>query len=146
MIDSKYQLIRRRSETLVIHCVDHRFQDAFEKYIKDGLKIAVFNPLVIAGGALGIASDHYAKFGYIWDQVDFFINERGINRIILINHEDCLWYKYEHPDFLREKLREQGRSDLKKAAGNIRYKHPDVDIIIIWAAIEGNNINFEKLK
>lgn len=145
MTGANYQLIKSRSETLVIHCVDHRFQDAFKKYINEELKIAVFNPLVIAGGALGVASDHYAKFGYIWDQVDFFINERGINRIILINHEDCLWYGYEHPDFSREKLREQGRSDLKKAAGNIKYKQPNVEIIMIWAAIDGDNIRFEKL-
>ena len=145
MTGKKYELANKRSEALVIHCLDHRFQGAFAKYIEDELEIKVFNPIVVAGGALPIASDHYAKFGYIWDQVDFFVNEVGISRIILINHQDCLWYKYEHPDYTEQGLIDLGSSDLKEAAGNIKYKHPGIEIIPVWAAVEGNEIKFERL-
>jgi carbonic anhydrase len=118
MTDKSYTPTNKPSDALVIHCVDHRFQQAFNKFIGDELKIAVFNPIVIAGGALAVSSDHFAKFGYIWDQVDLFVKEKGVNRIILINHEDCAWYKYENPGLKPDELKELGRSDLSRAAAN----------------------------
>jgi hypothetical protein len=141
----KYTAQNRPSDTLIIHCVDHRFQQAFNRFIGDELKIAVFNPIIIAGGALAVSSDHFAKFGYIWDQVDLFVKEKGITRIILINHEDCAWYKHEHPGLNPAELKELGRSDLSGAAANIRDKYPDVELMLFWAELSGDSIRFNQI-
>jgi hypothetical protein len=146
LMGEKYRAQKKPSDTLIIHCVDHRFQEAFGEFISEELGIEVFNPVIIAGGALALSSDHFAKFGYIWDQVDFFIGDRGVKRVILINHEDCAWYEYEHPDFQPNELKELGRSDLSGAAANIRDKHPNVEIISFWAELSGESIRFKKIE
>ena len=140
-----YPIQNRPSDALIIHCVDDRFQDAFERFIAEELKIFVYNPIVIAGGALALASDHFARFGYIWDQIEFFIGDRGINRVILINHEDCAWYGFEHPDFKPGELKDRGRTDLSAAAANIRDKFPQVEVICFWAELSGESISFHKI-
>jgi len=140
-----YPIQNRQSDALIIHCVDHRFQDAFDKFIAEELKISIYNPIVIAGGALALSSDHFAKFGYIWDQIGFFIGDRGINRVILINHEDCAWYGFEHPDFKPDELKDLGKTDLTDAAANIRDKFPEVEVICFWAELSGESIRFHKI-
>jgi hypothetical protein len=140
-----YTPTSKPSDTLVIHCVDHRFQEAFRKFIVGELGIEVFNPIVIAGGALAVGSDHFEKFGYIWDQVDLFVKEKGINRIILVNHEDCAWYKHEHPGLNPDELKDLGRSDLSRAAANIRDKHPGVELMLFWAELSGDSIRFDQI-
>lgn len=142
MTGKNYAPTNKPSDTLIIHCADHRFQGAFKKFIAEDLGISVFNPIVIAGGALALSSDHFEKFGYIWDQIDFFIEDRGIRRVILINHEDCAWYQYEHPDSKPDELKELGRSDLSTAAANVRDKHPGVEISLFWAELNGDKITF----
>jgi len=140
--NKKYEPMNMPSDTLVIHCVDHRFQEAFRKFIAEELGIAVFNPVVIAGGALAVASDHFAKFGYIWDQIDFFITMGGVKRVVLINHDDCLWYKKEKPGLEKPELRESGKNDLVRAAINIGERYPAVEIIPVWAELDGSNVSF----
>lgn len=145
MANEKYEPTNIPSDTLVIHCVDHRFQEAFREYITGKLGIGVYNPVVIAGGAFALSSDHFAKFGYIWDQIEFFVSERGVNRIILINHEDCIWYRYEHPELESGELNGLGRSDLSRAAANIKDKHPGIEILLIWAELSGESIRFDQI-
>lgn len=140
-----YALKNKSSDTLVIHCVDHRFQEAFQEFVKDELGIAVFIPVAIAGGAFAISSEHLARFGYIWDQIDFFVTEGGVKRVALINHEDCKWYKKENPDLETSDLKEKGRSDLVQAAINIKDKYPEIEVVSVWAEVSGDSISFSRI-
>ena len=141
----EYYVINRPSDTLVFHCVDHRFQEAFSKYIFKELKIDVFNPIVIAGGAYALCNNGGNKHGFIWDQIDFFIDKAGIKRIVLINHDDCKWYKLENPDLGITELENKGKSDLALASAKIKEKYPGIEIISVWAKLSGDMVKFYKM-
>jgi hypothetical protein len=143
--NKRYELMNMPSDTLVIHCVDHRFQGAFRKFIVGELGIEVFNPMVIAGGAFAIGSEHYSRYGYIWDQIDYFIKVGGVKKLVLINHEDCKWYGNEFPDLEKSKLKEKGKIDLTRAAKNVGEKYPGVEVISFWAELSADKINFKKI-
>jgi hypothetical protein len=144
-MERSYAPTNKPSDTLVIHCVDHRFQEAFKEFITKEMGIAVFNPVVIAGGAFAIGSEHLARFGYIWDQIDYFITEGGARRVVLINHDDCRWYKRENPDLETSDLKEKGKADLLRAAINIKEKYPGIEVVSVWAELSGDSIRFNKI-
>jgi len=145
MTANDYFMINRPSDTLVFHCVDHRFQEAFRKYIFKELSIDVYNPVVIAGGAYAICNDGDKNYEYIWDQIDFFIEKGGIKRLILINHEDCKWYGKENPNLESSDLKEKGKFDLLRAANKVKVKYPGVEVISVWAELSGESIRFHKI-
>ena len=126
--------------------MDHRFQAAFREFITNELGIEFYNPVAIAGGALAIGSENYSFFGYIWNQIEYFVRQAGLKKLVLINHEDCKWYEYEHPDFSASELKSRGRSDLQDAVQNIKTKYPSVEIIIAWAWIKEGLIKFAVLE
>jgi len=146
MMERNFKLQKSKSDTLAIYCADHRFQEAFSEFITDKLGIGVFNPLVIAGGAFALSSENFDRYGYIWDQVDYFVTTGGVKRVILINHEDCKWYKKENPDLSSSNLKETGKTDLSVAAKNIAAKYPEVDITSVWAELSGELVSFHKIE
>jgi hypothetical protein len=83
---------------IVIHCSDPRFQDAFQKFIEGtlGLEKGKYIPFVVAGGAGALARpDSLPKeFKFMKERLELFREHfKSIDRIILINHEDCAYYK-----------------------------------------------------
>ena len=84
-------------EAIVIHCSDPRFQKAFREFINTELKLpeGEYVPLVISGG-VGSLSEPLKlpkEFKFVKERIELFIKQfDSIKRIILINHEDCLYY------------------------------------------------------
>ncbi|UCC81138.1 MAG: hypothetical protein JSW64_07215 [Candidatus Zixiibacteriota bacterium] len=145
MINRGYAPTNKPSDTLVIHCVDHRFQEAFKEFITNEMGIAVFNPVVIAGGAFAVSSEHLSRYSYIWDQIDFFVTAGGVKRVVLINHGDCKWYIKENPDLEISDLKEKGKTDLARAANNVREKYPGIEVVSVWSELSGDSIRFQRI-
>lgn len=142
-----YPINARTSEAVVIHCADPRFQIPFRRFIIEDLGIRSYSPLVIGGGAhsLGAKSKLPESFRIVWEQMEFFINVSGLHRVILINHEDCLWYKKMESDLAAEQLKDKGRKDLRISAETIAAKFPEVRIETFWAALNDGQVSFEKV-
>ena len=141
----EYPLVTSSPEAIVIHCVDQRFQDAFNKFVVGEMGISVYVPIAIAGGALAISSDHISYFGYIWDQIDFFIS-LGVKKLVLINHDDCRWYQKEHPKLDNPHLVNKGRSDLELAVVKAKEKYPDIEVTAVWAEKLNSAVKFHIIK
>jgi len=87
-----------RPQAIIVYCSDPRFQTAFEQFIaKDlGLAKGQFIPLVVAGGAGVLAHPESLpkEFKFMRDRFELFRKHyASIKRIVLINHEDCAYYK-----------------------------------------------------
>ncbi len=87
-----------RPQAIVVYCSDPRFQTAFEQFIEKDLGLAKgqFIPLVIAGGAGVLAHPESLpkEFKFMRDRFELFRrNHDSVRRIVLINHEDCAYYK-----------------------------------------------------
>ena len=87
-----------RPVAIVVYCSDPRFQNAFDQFIEKtlGLRKGEFVPLVVAGGAGTLASPLQLpkEFKFMKDRLELLREHfPSIRRVILINHEDCAYYK-----------------------------------------------------
>ena len=92
---SAYRANKQPAGAIVVHCADPRFQDAFREFVHARLGIANYIPLVVGGGIhpFGVEQKMPVNFEAVRFQIEFFIRKTGVKDLIIINHEDCLWYK-----------------------------------------------------
>jgi len=113
------QIKRSETSVLVIHCGDYRFQTAFQEFLNEGLALAGdYDLLVIPGGPLSLTLlDYLPKFSWTsWKWLRFFIERHGIRRVVLIQHQDCAWYKTMplHLHAPSAELRDRQEQDLSR--------------------------------
>jgi hypothetical protein len=135
----------KATETVVISCSDHRFQAHFDQFIRDGLKIDSFGRFALPGGPqFLLAADvpMFEKAGRRW--VKFLTRNVGIQQIICLAHEDCLWYKdITVGHFTLPLLKERQMGDLRKARLVLQEMFPRVSVRIFYADTrEDNKIPF----
>ncbi len=90
------QLNRADTDVLAVHCGDHRFQAGFHEFLNQGLNLNEnYHLLVLPGGPQSLTLVEYLpKFSWAsWKWLRFFAEQHDIQRLILIQHQDCGWYK-----------------------------------------------------
>lgn len=142
-----YRVSRAPAEAIVIHCGDPRFQEAFRQFVTRELGIRNYVPIIIGGGihALGMQSLMPKNFKILWEQIKFFVKEAGVRQVIIINHEDCAWYKKMkgfHPTI---RLPIKGKLDLRTATETILRDFTGVSVRTFWAGLEGDVISFSEV-
>jgi len=99
-------------EAVVVYCGDPRFQTAFELFTERelGLQKGQFIPLVIGGGAGVLANPERLpkEFKFMKDRFELIHRYfPSIKRVVLINHEDCMYYRMlaeKIPGFLTDHM------------------------------------------
>ena len=109
-------------ETLVVHCIDYRLQGILDKWLKSNLPVQSYDRVAVAGGVNDVF--------YVIKQVDVAVRLHSIERVILINHEDCGAYG-ETGDYKRHK------SDLEEAVRKIEALFPDLDVETYYLHLDG---------
>ena len=137
------------NEALAIHCSDHRFQEGFREFLSEGLGLTSYSIIAIPGGgnfpSLTEIMPKYAKAAY--QSMSFMIKRTGARRIILMGHEDCLFFK----DNLRfyfadEHLHEKQLASLRRARKELRERFEEVTFEIYFAdATSDNRIQFLRI-
>jgi hypothetical protein len=84
-------------EAIVVYCGDPRFQEAFDGFIANELKLArgQYIPMIVGGGAGVLAHPEKLpkEFKFMKERLELYAqNIHSIRRVILINHEDCKYY------------------------------------------------------
>lgn len=90
------QVRRGETDTLVIHCGDYRFQSAFQEFLNGSLNLdGNYDLMVIPGGPLSLTLFEYLpKFQWAsWRWLRFFVEQHKVRRLILIQHQDCAFYR-----------------------------------------------------
>ena len=144
----KYRIDEIPASAIVIHCGDPRFQKAFHSFLTEELKLENYIPIVIGGGIHSFGSSTFLpkNFKVLWEQIKFFVKEKGVKRIVIINHADCQWYQKLQGFALKIPLAEKLRSDLKSAASIISEDFLGVGVDTYYADLKGKDIIFEEVK
>ena len=114
-------------ETLVVHCIDYRLQGYLNKWLEGNFPTQSYDRVAIAGGVNDVF--------YVIRQVDVAVRLHNIEKVILINHEDCGAYG-EAGNYERHK------SDLIEAKRKIETLFPDLDVKTYYLHLDGR---FEKM-
>tara|TARA_B100002051_G_scaffold205581_1_gene196408 strand:+ start:249 stop:653 length:405 start_codon:yes stop_codon:yes gene_type:complete len=80
----------KKYEAMVLSCIDPRFQKPVHKHLKDKKLTGKFSAFTIAGGSIGVTNDKFKKWhSTFWENLETSINLHKINKLIILNHNDC---------------------------------------------------------
>ena len=138
------------NQAMAIHCSDHRFQDAFREFLTEGLGLGSYALIAIPGGghftSLTEIMPKFAKVGF--QSLSFLIQRTGARRIILVGHEDCLFFKEFLGFYFDEAhLHDKQFAGLRKASRALRERFEGQSIELYFAdAGSDNRIQFLKIE
>jgi len=80
----------KKYEAMVLSCIDPRFQPKVYKYLKSKNLIGKYSSFTIAGAGIGVTHKKFKRWhSTFWDNFDASIKLHKINKLIVINHQDC---------------------------------------------------------
>lgn len=109
-------------KALVIHCIDFRFQTYITDWLNTHVGKHTYDRVALAGGVY----DFYT----IFKQVDISNLLHKIEKVILINHEDCGAYGAEG-------TKERHEHDLAEAERKIEAHFPHLDVETYYVRVNG---------
>jgi hypothetical protein len=138
------------NQAVAIHCSDQRFQDAFREFLTEGLGLISYGLIAIPGGghftSLTEIMPKFAKVGF--QSLSFMIERTGARRIILVGHEDCLFFKeFLGFYFTEAHLHDKQFTGLRKAGRALRerFEGQSVELYFADASADGT-VQFLKLE
>jgi hypothetical protein len=93
-----YPLHETPPQAVVIHCSDPHFQPAFRQFVSESLHLheGEYLPLIVPGGAASLSEPLRLPedFKFMKERLEFFLDQfKTVNRVIVVNHEDCPHYR-----------------------------------------------------
>lgn len=124
-------------DVLVVHCSDHRLQAAFYEFLNLKLNLNEnYDLLVLPGGPQCLTLVEYLpKFSWAgWKWVRFLVDSHDLKRLILIQHQDCAWYK-DLPLHLHSSAEPRSRQeeDLRRIGQTLRKERPELALELYYA-------------
>jgi len=113
-------------QTIVVHCIDFRFQTILTDWIYKKIGKDQFDRLSIAGGVKNLP--------YVIEQIEISYRLHHIKEIYLINHEDCGAYG-------EEGTYEKHQEDLGRARQMIRDHFPTLKIFLFYLKLDGQFVD-----
>ena len=130
-------------EAVVVHCGDHRFQQGFREFLAEGLGLGSYALLAIPGGGHFCAMEQlqpkFAKAGL--QSLKFLVKRTAARRIILIGHDDCLFFKEQLQFFFTEAdLNQKQISNLKRARQMVQesFARTAVELFFADTGLDGS--------
>jgi len=118
----------KRAKALIATCIDYRLQDDIDKWISENFESETFDRVSIAGDVKAL--------DVIINQVKVANDLHHIEKVVLINHEDCGAYG-------KDGTPEKHATDLKTAKEKINSLYPDLEVNLYYLHLNGE---FEKIQ
>lgn len=109
-------------QTCIITCIDFRFQEYINKFIEENFPVKSFDKVSLAGGVF--------DFETILKQVEISKSLHHINKVLLINHEDCGAYG-------KSGTFEKHIEDLNAAEKKMEALFPSLDVETYYLHLDG---------
>jgi len=119
--------------TLIVHCIDFRLQKAINKWLEGQDLIGNIDRISIAGGV--------KNQDFVLEQLSVSVRLHGIERVILVNHEDCGAYGPE-ASADSQKETEQHSRDLAAMEQLIRNNFPNIAVEKYFLRLSGEITKF----
>jgi len=106
----------KKTDTIVVSCIDYRLQPHLYQAIRETFNCEKPDIVTIAGGAYALTSGDARKQTVMKD-IELAISAHGVDKIILLNHQDCGKYQSKGHSFSTvDDERAFHREELSKAA------------------------------
>lgn len=132
-----------RIHAAAVYCSDGRVGEHFDDFLQNGLGLPRYDRVALPGGPASLAgySDSTIEAQAVMDELIFLVEAHGLERIVLIQHQACAFYRMRL-GLEGERLRRIQDDDLSRAAQAI-HEHTGVkNIDGFFASLENNSIQF----
>ncbi len=120
--ESKLPYHTQRMHAAAVYCSDGRVCEQYDDFLKNGLNLPRYDRVALPGGPACLAGYTAARLeeAGVLDELKFLVDAHGLQRIVLIQHEDCAFYK-SHLQVREQSLEQLQKADLVRAAHMIRH-------------------------
>ena len=128
-------------KAMVLSCMDPRFQPKVFNYLKKRRLIGQYSAFTIAGAAVGITHNKFKKWHNTFlDNLLTSIQLHKINKLIVINHQDCgaakiANSKKEFNKDIEEEIHKNSFKELKKI---LKKKFPKLYSEFYFMTLKGS--------
>jgi|SRR3990167_5997867 len=109
-------------EACIVTCIDFRLQEHIDKWVGKNFEPRTFDRVALAGGVKNL--------DIILEQIAVSSRLHHIQRVVLINHEDCGAYG-------EVGTQEKHAEDLKNASSQVKEELPDVSVETYYLHLNG---------
>ncbi len=145
--DSTVAFDASRIGAAAIYCSDGRFGEQCDDLLHQGLGLPRYDRLAVPGGPACLAG-HFATYhegDALHAQLEFLIDTHGLQRIVLIAHQDCAYYT-ARLEVSPLGLAEQQLEDLAKATQRVREIRGGLAVQAFFAHRHGQTVSFEQVE
>lgn len=115
-------MAQHTTQALVVHCMDFRLQKFLDDWLQKELGHGQYDRLSLAGSVFDLE--------FVLKQVDISKRLHDIQKVILINHEDCGAYGQAGTP-------ERHAADLRQARQRIQAAWPDLEVMLYYLHLDG---------
>ena len=123
-----------RIRAAAVYCSDGRYGEQFDDLMQTSLKLPRYDRLAVPGGAACLAR-HFAIYREeegVSEQLRFLVKVHGLERVVLIAHEECAFYT-QRLQVSPLQLEAQQQEDMVKAVQRVRTIGPDLLVEVFFA-------------
>ncbi|MEO2018145.1 MAG: carbonic anhydrase [Fuerstiella sp.] len=121
LYESSVRFDANRIRAAAVYCSDGRFGEQFDDLLHNALQLPRYDRLAVPGGAACLAGHFttYREDEGVFAQLRFLVNVHGLERVVLIAHENCAFYS-ERLRVSPLQLETEQREDIRKAVRKVR--------------------------
>lgn len=134
----------QRMHAAAVYCSDGRVTKQYDDFLQTGLGLPHYDRVALPGGPACLAGYSQARLeeAGVLDELKFLVEAHALTRVILIQHEDCAFYKIRLNTGTNP-LEPLQRADLVRAAYMIRHVVPVPQIEGYFARRIDQGVAFE---
>ena len=135
-----------RIHAAAIYCSDGRVGEQIDEFLHHGLGLPRYDRVAVPGGPACLAGSlvTFQEARGVEDALRFLIRVHDLEKVVLIAHEGCAYYR-ERLGVPDSSLLTEQRQDLEKAARTVRRFHDGLGVEAFLARTSGARIRFEPL-
>jgi carbonic anhydrase len=130
---------QHQAQALVLSCIDFRFLASELEFLAMQKLGNQYDLTALAGASLAVAGfPHKADTVAFWDQLDLSYRLHHINKVIILDHQDCGAYASKFGSELSSDLEREKQVHvdyLNRAYFAIRNRYPDVEVELYFAKL-----------
>ena len=123
--------MNKKFKAMVLSCMDPRFQPKIFNYLKKRKLTGKYSAFTIAGAAVGVTHTKFKKWHNVFfDNLSASIQLHKIEKLIVINHQDCGAAKIANSkkEFNNKVETDIHKVSFKKLKSNLRKRFPKLKV------------------
>ena len=140
--NSKQRTSLMVAPALILCCVDYRYIQAVQQFVKQRLKVSRYNLKTDAGGTRALVKGPRAVQAWIWRNLTLAYEQQGVRQVFLFHHQDCLLYGGSKAFATLQQEAATHRQDLRRAQTLLTKRFQGLKVAAFYAHHTTRGITF----